>query len=67
MTSEDCEHIELPAWRDTSLTGGSPRDTSEAEDKPALIASLLLAKLGDFLVPGMPRFDIKWRTRDILT
>ena len=53
MSSDDCEKIELPAW------GQEIHETikgTEDGSKPVMIASLLLAKLGDYLTPG--QFDL---------
>lgn len=50
MSTEDCDKVDLPAWgQDLQPEGGLPPTASE---KSVRIASLLLAKLGDFLVPG---------------
>jgi E3 ubiquitin-protein ligase HECTD4 len=50
MSAEDCEKVELPAWgQDLQPAINSAPLASE---KSLHIASLLLAKLGDFLVPG---------------
>ena len=51
MSASDCDRVDLPTWgadiQSTYTTGAN------CEDKPIKIASLLLAKLGDFLVPGI--------------
>ncbi|KAJ8312853.1 hypothetical protein KUTeg_010226 [Tegillarca granosa] len=51
MNTLDCEAVELPSWGQhlysSHWSGAEP-----ISDPPAKIASLLLAKLGDFLVPG---------------
>jgi len=49
MTTDDCNRVELPAWgQEFSFTCSS----DQQENKELKISSLLLAKLGDFLVPG---------------
>ncbi|XP_055995500.1 probable E3 ubiquitin-protein ligase HECTD4 isoform X2 [Ostrea edulis] len=51
MNTADCELVELPVWGQHLTT--THWNTSEPiTDPPAKIVSLLLAKLGDFLVPG---------------
>ena len=55
MSGPDCAHVQLPAWgAELASTGEGGVPTS---DPPARIASLLLAKLGDCVVPG--RFILK--------
>ena len=50
MSTENCDKVELPAWgQQLHLVFAADMDTYE---KPLKIVSLLLAKLGDFLVPG---------------
>ena len=49
MAAEDCDRVELPTWGQEMLSD----QISDRNDKPIQIASLLLAKLGDFLVPGI--------------
>ncbi|XP_071946536.1 probable E3 ubiquitin-protein ligase HECTD4 isoform X2 [Antedon mediterranea] len=50
MNADDCEKVELPPWgQDVTSFGGQDEALS---DPPAKIASLLLAKLGDYIVPG---------------
>ena len=54
MSAQDCAHVQLPAWGAelaSSAAGGEGGVTTS--DPPARIASLLLAKLGDCVVPGM--------------
>ena len=58
MTAEDCEKVELPAWGQDIQPALAPsvHDTEgNQREKSLRIASLLLAKLGDFLVPGTLR------------
>lgn len=70
MSADDCELIELPAWGEHMqqvLGGAAGNDLRVSQDgvggggggggcgKALMIASLLLAKLGDFLVPGILR------------
>lgn len=50
MAAEDCDRVELPAWGQDII---GEAQAEERNGKPIQIASLLLAKLGDFLVPGM--------------
>ncbi|XP_033101041.1 probable E3 ubiquitin-protein ligase HECTD4 [Anneissia japonica] len=50
MNAEDCEKVELPPWGQDVPSFGSQEDA--LADPPAKIASLLLAKLGDYIVPG---------------
>ena len=50
MSAEDCDKVELPTWGQ-DVAHSLPPD-SHLSLKPFKIASLLLAKLGDFLVPG---------------
>ncbi|XP_014675681.1 PREDICTED: LOW QUALITY PROTEIN: probable E3 ubiquitin-protein ligase HECTD4 [Priapulus caudatus] len=49
MMATDCAKVELPSWSRNVTAYASDVDLS---DPPAKIASLLLAKLGDFVVPG---------------
>ncbi|XP_078681858.1 putative E3 ubiquitin-protein ligase HECTD4 [Branchiostoma floridae x Branchiostoma belcheri] len=47
ISAEDCEKIQLPSWgQDMHVFDGG------IQDPAARIASLLLAKLGDYVVPG---------------
>ncbi|XP_035690109.1 probable E3 ubiquitin-protein ligase HECTD4 [Branchiostoma floridae] len=47
ISAEDCENIQLPCWgQDMHVFEGG------IQDPAARIASLLLAKLGDYVVPG---------------
>ncbi|XP_063396384.1 probable E3 ubiquitin-protein ligase HECTD4 [Mytilus trossulus] len=51
MSTDDCDYLELPSWGQHMHS--SHWSTAESiSDPPAKIVSLLLAKLGDFLVPG---------------
>ena len=50
MSAEDCDKVELPTWGQE--VAGSLGSESQLSHKPFKIVSLLLAKLGDFLVPG---------------
>ncbi|XP_071497133.1 probable E3 ubiquitin-protein ligase HECTD4 [Diadema antillarum] len=59
MSAQDCAHVRLPVWGSELDTPGAGATsdggdgTSVADgDPPARIASLLLAKLGDCVVPG---------------
>ena len=57
MSAEDCESVMLPSWgQEVSSLGGE----GELMDPPAKIASLLLAKLGDYVVPGICQFVWKF-------
>ena len=49
MTTDDCDRVELPNW---GQEFHSAFTSDQQIDKELKIASLLLAKLGDFLVPG---------------
>lgn len=51
MNTADCEQVELPVWGQ-HLTNTHWNTSEPITDPPAKIVSLLLAKLGDFLVPG---------------
>ncbi|XP_053376531.1 probable E3 ubiquitin-protein ligase HECTD4 [Mercenaria mercenaria] len=51
MDAVDCEQVELPNWGH-SLVSSHWSTTKPISDPPAKIVSLLLARLGDFLVPG---------------
>lgn len=51
MNTADCEQVELPVWGQ-HLTSTHWNTSEPITDPPAKIVSLLLAKLGDFLVPG---------------
>ena len=51
MSAEDCELIELPTWGE-HMQQALGTDFRQQDGKSLMIASLLLAKLGDFLVPG---------------
>ncbi|XP_077996372.1 putative E3 ubiquitin-protein ligase HECTD4 [Glandiceps talaboti] len=48
MSAEDCESVKLPSWGQEVLAG----EDENLSDPPAKICSLLLAKLGDYVVPG---------------
>ena len=57
MNGSDCEKVLLPAWGQDIYTqcgppAAKPENNDDDDDMPAKIASLLLAKLGDFMVPG---------------
>jgi len=52
MDAQDCEQVELPNWGQ-GLFASHWSTTKPISDPPAKIVSLLLARLGDFLVPGM--------------
>ena len=55
MSADDCELIELPAWGESmqqSLGAAAATADTRRHGKALMIAHLLLAKLGDFLVPG---------------
>ncbi|GAB6029828.1 putative E3 ubiquitin-protein ligase HTD4 [Chamberlinius hualienensis] len=49
MNAEDCRKVILPAWGNNSKW-----DNSTADYIPVHIASLLLTKLADFVIPGFP-------------
>ncbi|ESO97623.1 hypothetical protein LOTGIDRAFT_228255 [Lottia gigantea] len=51
MSPTDCGNVELPAWGQHVSTSHWS-NSQPVDDPPAKIVSLLLAKLGDFLVPG---------------
>ncbi|KAK6968629.1 E3 ubiquitin-protein ligase HECTD4 [Biomphalaria glabrata] len=51
MNCVDCEEVELPAWGQ-QLYSSHWSTAKPVSDPPAKIICLLLAKLGDFLVPG---------------
>ena len=51
MEAVDCEQVELPNWGHGGTAHWS--STQPISDPPARIVSLLLARLGDFLVPGL--------------
>lgn len=51
MNTVDCEEVELPAWGQ-QLYQAHWSSAQPVSDPPAKIICLLLAKLGDFLVPG---------------
>ncbi|CAG5121382.1 unnamed protein product, partial [Candidula unifasciata] len=51
MNTVDCEEVELPAWGQ-QLYSSHWSSAQPVSDPPAKIICLLLAKLGDFLVPG---------------
>ncbi len=56
MSAESCERVELPSWG-ADIYASYPHSSLPEDDESAVkstkIASLLLAKLGDFLTPGM--------------
>ena len=52
MNTDDCASVELPTWGQ-HLYSSHWNTTESISDPPAKIVSLLLAKLGDFLVTGM--------------
>ena len=51
MPADSCDRVELPTWG-ADVYISYPPDATESETKSVKIASLLLAKLGDFLTPG---------------
>lgn len=51
MDAVDCEQVDLPNWGH-SLVSSHWSTSKPISDPPAKIVSLLLARLGDFLVPG---------------
>lgn len=57
MSTDDCEYVELPSWGQ-HMHSSHWNNAESISDPAAKIVSLLLAKLGDFLVPGM---YIVWR------
>ncbi|XP_067395601.1 probable E3 ubiquitin-protein ligase HECTD4 isoform X2 [Emydura macquarii macquarii] len=50
MSVEDCENVELPPWSYSVPSLNSEQD--DPSDPASKIASLLLAKLADYVVPG---------------
>uniref|UniRef100_A0A2C9KB19 HECT domain-containing protein n=1 Tax=Biomphalaria glabrata TaxID=6526 RepID=A0A2C9KB19_BIOGL len=54
MNCVDCEEVELPAWGQ-QLYSSHWSTAKPVSDPPAKIICLLLAKLGDFLVPELKR------------
>ena len=59
MSAGDCDKVELPAWGQefhstlpAQHSNENDMDDAPLYPKPLKIASLLVAKLGDFLVPG---------------
>lgn len=57
MSVEDCGNVELPPWSySVPSLNSEPEDPSDPASK---IASLLLAKLADYVVPGEQRGDRK--------
>ena len=52
MSADDCEKVELPAWGQDLVRTSVSEDVDSGSAKSLKIASLLVAKLGDFLVPG---------------
>ena len=51
MTADSCDRVDLPTWG-SEVSVSYPPDVEESDAKSVKIASLLLAKLGDFLTPG---------------
>lgn len=51
MDATECGQVELPSWG-TALAASHWNTSRPISDPPARIVSLLLARLGDFLVPG---------------
>ena len=51
MTADSCDRVDLPTWG-SDVSVSYPPDVEESDAKSVKIASLLLAKLGDFLTPG---------------
>ncbi|XP_041456057.1 probable E3 ubiquitin-protein ligase HECTD4 isoform X4 [Lytechinus variegatus] len=52
MSAQDCAHVQLPAWGAELASAAGGEGGVTTSDPPARIASLLLAKLGDCVVPG---------------
>lgn len=50
MSVEDCENVELPPWSYSVPSLNSEQE--DPSDPASKIASLLLAKLADYVVPG---------------
>lgn len=50
MSVEDCENVELPPW--SYSVPSLNNDQEDTSDPASKIASLLLAKLADYVVPG---------------
>lgn len=50
MSVEDCGNVELPPWSYSVPSLNSEQD--DPSDPASKIASLLLAKLADYVVPG---------------
>lgn len=53
MSVEDCGNVELPPWSYSVPSLNSEQD--DPSDPASKIASLLLAKLADYVVPGSQR------------
>ncbi len=51
MSVEDCGNVALPSWSYSAYALDA--EQQEASDPAFRIASLLLAKLADYVVPGM--------------
>lgn len=51
MSVEDCGNVALPSWSYSINTLDS--EQPDANDPASRIAALLLAKLADYVVPGM--------------
>ena len=51
MTADSCDRVDLPTWG-SEVSVSYPPDVEDSDAKSVKIASLLLAKLGDFLTPG---------------
>lgn len=51
MSVEDCGNVALPSW--SYSTNALDAEQQDANDPAFRIASLLLAKLADYVVPGM--------------
>lgn len=54
MSVEDCGNVELPPWSYSVPSLNSEQD--DPSDPASKIASLLLAKLADYVVPGTTMF-----------
>lgn len=54
MSVEDCGNVELPPWSYSVPSLNSEQD--DPSDPASKIASLLLAKLADYVVPGTSIF-----------
>lgn len=65
MSVEDCGNVALPSWSFSINT--LEAEQQDANDPASRIAALLLAKLADYVVPGLSLSSLKNNTCGVLS